>query len=178
MINTLVPVSWECFASASLPGHHQRKYTSRLILGATTEPQFVSTPEMDVQMRPVGYWGPVTATLDWCEVRHYSFTHLTSPLHSVFRPIISFLIMWPKCPTRSPIFSSSAYRYTVHVWHRGNPYPLAISLDLLFVFFFSARLSSNCNTLLCHLLNFFFEIFVGVCLGRAGKHFFPRDTPL
>jgi len=26
-------------------------------------------PEMDLQMRPVGHWGPVTATLDWCEVR-------------------------------------------------------------------------------------------------------------
>jgi dihydroceramidase len=38
---------------------------------------------MDVQMRhwQVGHWGPVTATLDWCEVRHYSSTHLTSPFH-------------------------------------------------------------------------------------------------
>jgi hypothetical protein len=51
-------------------------------LGATTEPRFVSTPEMDVQMR-AGHWGPVTATLDWCEVRHYSSTHLTSPSHYV-----------------------------------------------------------------------------------------------
>jgi hypothetical protein len=106
--------------------------------------QFVSTPVMDVQMRPVGHWGPVTATLDWCEVRHYYMhtqirMHLTTspfiimirtnePSRSSFhRPIISFLIMWPKCPTRSPIFSSSAYRFMVLVCHGGNLYPLAIS---------------------------------------------------
>ena len=47
----------------------QSAATVRLGLGATAAPRLVSTPEMDAQMR-VGHWGPVTATLDWCEVRH------------------------------------------------------------------------------------------------------------
>ena len=73
-----------CRGNISRPRHcqcWQCKFSVRLGLRATTSSVRFS-PEMDVQMRPVGYWGPVTATLDWCEVRHYSSTHLTSPFHS------------------------------------------------------------------------------------------------
>lgn len=42
--------------------------------------------------------------------------------------------MWPKSPTRSPIFSSCTYLYTEQFCHRGNLYPLDISWDLPFVF--------------------------------------------
>ena len=82
-------VPWESFASASLP-HQPAHSTVRLGLGATTETRFVSTTEMDMQMHPAGYWGPVTATLDWCEVRHYSSTHLISPFHHVFQANYQF----------------------------------------------------------------------------------------
>lgn len=134
--------------------------TVRLGLRATAAPRLVSTPEMDVQMR-VGHWGPVTATLDWCEVRYLQLrVYYASDLpHSpIFqRPIISFLITWPKSPTRSPIFSSSAYLYTAHVYHRRNLYLLGISWDLLFVFFLRAAASSV--TVLSLLIFIFIEIF-------------------
>ena len=83
MITLVQCESWESFVSASLQVNSastQYDWDSdqRSSLGS------FQTPEMDVQMRPVGYWGPVTATLDWCEVRYYRSTHLTSPPHSVF----------------------------------------------------------------------------------------------
>ena len=45
--------------------------------------RIASRREMDVQFRHSGYWGPVTATLDWCEVwcsLPHSAYHLTSSL--------------------------------------------------------------------------------------------------
>ncbi|KAI0253240.1 ceramidase [Lactifluus subvellereus] len=38
---------------------------------------------MDVQLRHSGYWGPVTATLDWCEA-NYQFSHHVAEISNTF----------------------------------------------------------------------------------------------
>ncbi|KAI0281231.1 ceramidase [Russula aff. rugulosa BPL654] len=38
---------------------------------------------MDMQMLPVGHWGPITATLDWCEA-NYQFSHYVAEISNTF----------------------------------------------------------------------------------------------
>jgi hypothetical protein len=92
--------------------------------------------DTNVKMFHSGYWGPVTATLDWCEVR-CSFPRSPYHISDFFRArqIISSRTMSQRCPTRSPISSSSLFLYTVHVCTRKSLYPLAISWGLLFVLY-------------------------------------------
>jgi|SRR5712672_2323780 len=94
---------------------------------------------MDVHPRLSGYWGPVTATLDWCEVR-LSFPELElfhislSSVPPVVRSTISSRTMWQKFPTQFPTFSLSSYLYTAHICHGRSPCPLVTSWDLVYVF--------------------------------------------
>ena len=81
-----------------------------------------------------GHWGPVTATLDWCEVcMSFQITACLLSLRAA-RPIISSRVTLRRFPTRFPTSSSFAYPYTAHVRHQESPYRLVISWDSLFVF--------------------------------------------
>ncbi len=131
-------------------------------------------------MRPVGYWGPVTATLDWCEVRHYSSSHLTYPFHYVVQANYQFSHYVAEISnTFSNLFFVCMSLYGARLSSRE-------SLPTRYLVGFAVRLfrasSSNRHG---HLLTLFVvpfadfvEIFVGMCFSRAGKHFFPRNTPL
>ena len=118
-------LSWEYFATASLPVLAAQvlsttRTQSNDLLGSFQPRDGCADASSGILGPSHGYFGLVRGAPLQLYASDIS-------LSFVFRPIISFLNMWPKSPTRSPIFSSSAYPYTVHVCHRGNLYPLAIS---------------------------------------------------
>ncbi|KAI9449843.1 ceramidase [Russula earlei] len=46
---------------------------------------------MDFHLRNSGYWGPVTSTLDWCEV-NYQFSHYVAEISNTFSNLFFILI--------------------------------------------------------------------------------------
>jgi hypothetical protein len=171
------------FRVPSLPGQRQCIRLG-LGLGTTTEPRFVSIPEM-VQMRPAGYWGPVTATLDWCEVRHHSSTHLTYPFHYVF--FSGQLSVLSLCGRNLQHVLQSFLRLHISIRCTSvneGVFTHSLSRRICCASFFASLLQTATATYwLLPVVPFAdfifnFEIFVGVCFSRAGKHFFPRNTPL
>ena len=82
---------------------------------------------MDAQVNYLGHWGPVTATLDWCEVRLSFPIAACGVLLRFVRPTISSRVTSLRFPTRFPTFYSSVSPYMAHGCHRESPFRLVIS---------------------------------------------------
>lgn len=86
MTNGLYP---PCFPFSTLPSNFASiSPPSSILVPAASSPEFACRPTMSINQTVAdiwdsGFWGPVTATLDWCEA-NYQFTHYVAETANTF----------------------------------------------------------------------------------------------